>query len=308
MCPDPPPATYGARGNAFFHLGELPLCDYANICLDQQAPLPYDWPPPLPTDSRTTALIKQHMNHSPERGTIIEAWQRPYELGWDMVLPRWVPVIEPEWPPWAPPSRIPPGVKVNPRPVPYRAIPERLPDPWQPEPARDALQPPQPERNITLETDGSTSIRIQSRPNTRRPPRRNEKEKKFEGSSRAAKQIFKWVARGKEAITEVDDFIDSIWNALPKARRKKSKGRKTPQKKIKDIYDGWDEIDWEEAAKNVSKNWIEDKIVGKALKKANEISDKLGYKSRLGVRDIAKGVGKSASDVAGKIVDAYWKT
>lgn len=115
------------------------------------------------------------------------------------------------------------------------------------------------------------------------------------------------LARFKEAMTELDDFIDNLFEALPKGIQKKLKGRKTPQDKIAHIYKNWDKMDWEQAAKNIAKNHIEDKLMGRALKAADKLSDKLGYKSRLGVRDLAKKAGPSFSKIADKIVDAYWQ-
>lgn len=118
--------------------------------------------------------------------------------------------------------------------------------------------------------------------------------------------LFRKLARSKEAITELDDFIDNIFEALPKSVQKKLKGRKTPQGKLKHIYDNFDKVDWTEAGKNIAKNHIEDKLMGRALKEANRIAGNLGHKSTLGARDVAKQAGPAFSKIADKIVDTLW--
>ena len=74
----------------------------------------------------------------------------------------------------------------------------------------------------------------------------------------------------------MDDFIDTIFEALPKKRQKELKGRKTPQDKLKKIYEHWDEIDWQEWGKNYLENWLEDKVVGRALKAGDKAAIKRG--------------------------------
>lgn len=299
-CPTPPEARYGMRGD-WLSAVNLAFCNYANSCLAGQAPLPQVWPPTIQPHARQ--LIKQSMNQ-PSRGTIIMSWTRPASGVARGPMPAHDP--RPMEHPWSPPSRRVPLAPYAPYvPVPWELIPQKKPDPFEPPPANDVKPESPGDRKRVLEWP-SSRIRIQSRPNTRRPPRRNEKEQKFKGSSGAARMIFGKLARGKEALTEMDDFIDNIFEALPKKTQKELKGRKTPQGKLKKIYDNFDKVDWEQAAKNIAKNYIEDKMMGRALREADRISDALGHKSRLGARDLAKQGGKAFSDIADQIIDSIW--
>ena len=302
VCKNPIDFPFGYEGD--WYSGINPAnCNDANACLDGQGGGFYSpWPISYPSAARQ--LVK-FGRYTPNRDMVIEAWTRP-----GPAIPNFIPHWTPPAPmvhPWSPPRFWPATAPMPfPRPIPIRLVPERAPDPWEPPPAPDVTPSPPAARKRVLEWAGSRP-RISSQPNTRRTPRRNEKEKKFKGSSGAARMIFGKLARGKEAITEMDDFIDNIFEALPKSEQKKLKGRKTPQDKLKSIYDNFDKVDWEQAGKNIAKNWIEDRLMGSALGAANKISDKLGQQSRLALRDIAKKAGPSFSDVADRIVDTLWQ-
>lgn len=226
-------------------------------------------------------------------------------------LPRTNPEWKPEADPWdpprrtspsAPPSRRPrpgtppvdnpgsPGIgdPDNPHPwspgrwnvpTPWRHIPSRGPNPWSPPPAPDVKDLPargvQRDTTVKFEEDSKPEVNTETRPVTRKKPPPGTKEKKFEGSGEGIKKFFRHVSRGKEFLSEVDDFIDVLYDALPK-KRQNLKGRKTPQDKLKKVYDHFDEIDWTEAAKNWVENYIEDKVIGTALDKSNKAAIRRG--------------------------------
>nr|QJB20625.1 MAG: hypothetical protein [Microvirus sp.] len=300
-CPKPSSVNYGYYGDWLATISQL-ICNYARDCLAGQGSPTYPWPINPPAHARQ--LFKGQQYNLAGHKQIIASWTRSVDG------PARVPAVavdtRPMEHPWSPPSRRTPLAPYTPAlPVPWELIPHKKPDPFEPPPASDVAPSPPADRKRVLEMSQSR-IRISSQPNTRRPPKRNEKEKKFQGSSGAARMIFGKLARAKEAATEIDDFIDNIFEALPKKRQKELKGRKTPQAKLKKVYDHFDEVDWEEAAKNWAKNYIEDKMMGRALREADRISDALGHKSRLGARDLAKQGGKAFSDIADQIIDSIW--
>jgi len=166
-----------------------------------------------------------------------------------------------------------------PKTIPIPLLPQRKPDPYTPPPSTDPQPEPPPRKDTIIEArpgwPGSRPQRS-TRPAQRRPPRKGEKEKKFQGANKTIQKIFRRLSQGKEAASEMDDFIDTIFEALPKKRQKELKGRKTPQGKLKKIYEHWDEIDWQEWGKNYLENWLEDKVMGRALKAGDKAAIKRG--------------------------------
>lgn len=83
----------------------------------------------------------------------------------------------------------------------------------------------------------------------------------------------KWIAnadprtaavRVLNKITEANDFIDALWDALPKKCQTKVKGSQTtPQQKFKDLYACSDQIDLCSALNNVVNNEVQDYIRGR---------------------------------------------
>jgi len=197
-----------------------------------------------------------------------------------VILPYWAPQPVPRPQPWRSPQEEKP-YDPNPasRPLPWITLPERKPDPWTPPPPTDVQPDPPPRKDTIIEArpgwPGGRPRQL-TRNAKRRPPRKNEKEKKFQGANKTIQKIFRRLSQGKEAASEMDDFIDTIFEALPKKRQRELKGRKTPQQKLKKIYEHWDEIDWQEWGKNYLENWLEDKVVGRALKAGDKAAIKRG--------------------------------
>lgn len=140
----------------------------------------------------------------------------------------------------------------------------------------EVLPPPSPNvQEVVIPSPGTGTVqnpRVQSRPATNherknRPPRKHEKEKKIH---------VRTVAGGAWAIinmfTEGLDFLDVVWEALPKKDR--TKGRPTPYDKARDIYDHFDQIDIAKAIENYINNQIEDYVygmIGKQVAKAQGV-------------------------------------
>lgn len=200
------------------------------------------------------------------------------------------------------PARLPqiipmdkPIIKPAPPPValPWDLIPERAPDPFpegsdrgNDDPRQEPERPTEPNYDPPKQIRPDSPIWLHINP-PRRPPDRNEKEKKFGGSSDAVQEFFKRVSKFKEGVTELKDMLEAIHKAidpkvLKKLKAERGKGYKpTPQSLAKDIYDNFNKIDWEKALDNVVENWAEDKVMGTAIRAGDLASKRLGLKSTL---------------------------
>lgn len=145
---------------------------------------------------------------------------------------------------------------------------------------------PGTETEIKVDTDAGTKtqpdVKVTPDVRTRQPPKLREREKKVRATSpQAAAALGKALARLKKAAnayevgSEVKDFVECIYDALPKKYQK----HKSVPGMLKDIYDNFDEIDWADALENVLWNEVEDRAIGK-LHGASKLSAKqLGFGS-----------------------------
>lgn len=229
-----------------------------------------------------TAAYKLYMWAVPFQG--LEGWDAYYARNGEnlpeivtpgVTLPAIVPKVAPMIDPWFLPITQPAAV---PLPVPYPIIPkvpeenplrspveqpQRGPAPLSRGSVRDAAAGP----TITIEAHGNDAVQtVRAGSPRRRPPRRREKEKKFVATSRglAVRVIF-------DGISEVADFVDAIWSALPYqyrfGNRRYAPGmlpRKTLQAKMADIYNGFDHVNWNRALMGVVRNELSDRLFGMA--------------------------------------------
>lgn len=119
---------------------------------------------------------------------------------------------------------------------------------------------------------------------SRAPQGKKEKEKKWVMTSKhIVQRIF-------GAVTEASDFIDALWEALPKNKKGgyyklHGKGGKVFYKwrhkvsvtrKLQDLYNGYEDLDMNDALHNIAVGQLEDAAIGKLGKKAQqEASDSL---------------------------------
>lgn len=117
---------------------------------------------------------------------------------------------------------------------------------------------PRPTEEISSGSYGSTVSAVDPvpvTPSNPRPPTEGEKEKKGK-ISKAISIALKVAFEATEAI----DFIDAVFDALPK---KYHKGRLTPQAKLRLIYLHSDEIDLNKMVLNVLANHYSDLVIGR---------------------------------------------
>ena len=73
--------------------------------------------------------------------------------------------------------------------------------------------------------------------------------------------------KGLSTYSEVGDFIESLWDALPE--RYQTEDAHIGEKMM-DLYENINEIDMAKAVENLIKNEIDDRIVGKLIGKATD--------------------------------------
>lgn len=85
------------------------------------------------------------------------------------------------------------------------------------------------------------------------------KEKKFRFADNWLYQFATWLMG---LITELSDFVDVLWGAMPEGlqRRYANAGLDT---KLKIIYDNYQQIDGEKLVEGLIKDWLEDAAIGK---------------------------------------------
>jgi len=209
----------------------------------------------------------------------------PWNPGWLPKPPAFapypgVPNANPHPVPWADPyaPALPNAPLPAPTPVPYPAVPYRTParspfgydrgpapgyrpsPGWGAEVSADPSRPNNPVRPRPL-----------PRPEPRSAPRPVDREAKLNDTSGRFASGFARIAGG---LSEVGDFVDALWGALPASARSPASrpmrpgylpGDRPTTPKIRDLYDHWDEIDWRIALLNLAANEVEDRIVGRAL-------------------------------------------
>lgn len=80
------------------------------------------------------------------------------------------------------------------------------------------------------------------------------------------------------AVTETDDTVKAIYQALPK----KLQTARNPQQRLQILYRHWDKVDFQQAANNVVKNQVEDAIIGLTSKKYLDIMKRNGWNDPFG--------------------------
>lgn len=128
--------------------------------------------------------------------------------------------------------------------IPYGEIPHRRPNPFR----------------SPTESGNRGPVRVRRRPRDRRrytkpsPPPKGTKEQKID--------ILKsWIGRvlyELMGVTEADDLIDALWEALPDSAKTSRRARD----KWADVFRHLSEVNFEEALENLIINAIEDRIIG----------------------------------------------
>ena len=192
------------------------------------------------------------------RGQQVIGYTRP--VAGPNVVPRWRPVIPPLPFPLGDPEALPIKRPVQtPRPMPI----------WpgiRPPAPRDRPEPPlamarSPVRNgspaMGVRQGRRPAVGVSTGTAPREPSGPRERERKF-----LASPLLMAVLRAYEGLTELDDFVDAIWESIPKKLRTKGQ-RVGMAQKLLDIYNNADSISITDAVANLMANAIEDAIVGR---------------------------------------------
>lgn len=240
--PDFKPGKYGVGFTSVFNGPEYPaLCG-----LSGQVPRSFD-AAGLPNNQNTVMVGPAYFWSGsgagiPSNYRMAIAWQlsRPIVSPFKPIVPVFAPAYAMPMPATLRPMESVPVVEAKAEP----SSPPYLPPPRTPD------VPAYAEPAIEYGPFGPRVTRhIHARPSRGKP----EKKVKLIGPIGSA------LAAGFHALTEWKDFVESIHAALPKKYQSKDKGL-LPMENA--IWKHFDKIDWDEAARNVLWNWVEDKIIG----------------------------------------------
>lgn len=187
--------------------------------------------------------------------------------------PRLPPGIDPMP---GPPVRPFPQPIVDPPPAPRPAPLPNVTPPWPwpgPGPSPGVATPPAtelpPGTEIVVAPSPGTAPRPRPRPLPRprpghppptfpAPPPPRDKERKVGMSALG----YGWAMWLFNFTTEARDYIDAVYKALPCALR--SKAHDTPAKKMRAVYDNWDDVNLEAMMTELFLNQVEDYVIGRA--------------------------------------------
>lgn len=209
---------------------------------------------------------------------IDEVWWRPLtdplEIPWKLppkpiFIPLPDPLADPYADPYAPPEpvirEVPApyptpgrGPRPAPRPKPYESPMIETEIRPSPGPARPPYSPDDPWQDYDPGAQPRPVPRPEPGLHPRLPPPPGDKERKRDIPRGLAGKL---LAKLYDTVTEADDAIDEIYDALPKEKR--CKGAKTPQAKVQCIYDNFEHLDLMKAAANLAYNHYEDKLYGR---------------------------------------------
>lgn len=176
------------------------------------------------------------------------------------------------------------GAQPRPAPIPWFLLPERRPNPMREEQSESGSEEPAKDRRrapwkhpfpFPVPPDAPPSVP----PGLPRPPGKGVKEVKLSSSQ---VKLLKWAFQA----TEVNDFIEGLYDALPKHCQDANRSVMGTGGKSASVYRCFDEIDWEQAAVNLVLNQVEDALIGAGMgqvKAINEaISAVLGFDVHIG--------------------------
>jgi len=290
------------------HLNRLGACPPGP---QLQAAADWDWGVVTVSTSKT-----QVMNFFTNKGPEIDLGGTPYHWGdqtsrWtrsyasDDELPLLIPGVIPARPiipeigipPWYPhwdPNQVPIGQPTpTPAPIPYRYVPGRPAAPGHDNrPNRGPGSTPRviPDPSMAI-NPGPTFVaryvpgRGRNQPDVEKkrgrrtppgPPRKRVHERKFaltvnrSNVGRVAGRIF-------GVGTEVIDWIDAFYDALPKRVKPKIKAKYVGwDTRAKLVWKHRDELDWNKAWENLVLNEVEDRVIGKLAKGGKVLAQKTG--------------------------------
>ena len=180
---------------------------------------------------------------------------RPYPPPFKVIPDR--PLTDKSWPKEKTDRDYHPPKPRDPR-QPPREDPDAHPDPRVDPRARPRLDPrrdPFLENRLTVSPQALT--RQQGAFHPRRPPPAGTKERKFVFAPHAASAVVRIFG----GITEIGDFVDSLYFAIPKHLRPQGKQKLTA--KMQAIYDHFWSMDFNKAVQNLVENEAKDRFYGK---------------------------------------------
>lgn len=202
----------------------------------------------------------------PSSGPVVYHYPWPAAQPWPWWDPMALPILQPvpapkPRPVWAPRPR--------PMPEPVPAV-----GPWPgPVPLHQVLAGRPVDVSLTF-TPGQRPVARLAPAGRPAPPPPGVPERKFGGPAGAARGVYVAAVGAYDTVTEAGDFIDALFEALPKAVQDQYKGRTTMAEKAAAIADNFSALDVSQALQNVASNAIEDAVLGRSQGMAGQA---LGY-------------------------------
>lgn len=163
-----------------------------------------------------------------------------------------LPQVQPVLDPWLLPIKWPVPLPV---PLPMKLVHERLNDPLG-----------------SSRTNGDKRYNQTPRNPPREPPPPYTKEKKLQ----SIPAVVRALQAAGHGVSEALDLVDALHKALPAKMRAKAKrvdGKwfsASPQAKIMALWNGFDQMNWNQAMQNVAMNELQDRAIGRASGQASQ--------------------------------------
>lgn len=208
------------------------------------------------------------------RGTVQASYER-LVLGGNKVarMPHLVPYTTSTPPFWAPFRWFKPNIfmkpqvdyDVDPRSPPYRYIPDR------------DLSDSATSRGYEVEAAPVPRLWPEYAFRMRPPSREKEKKVKWTGPAQIAHAILVSLARVHGKLLDFRDIIEAMEKALPKELRLKGKDKKVLQKRMRNLWDNFENLNGEQAVLNIIEELAEDVIGGVSSNLRSETAKNFGW-------------------------------
>lgn len=143
-------------------------------------------------------------------------------------------------------------------------------------------------------------------PDVRAPPLPGQREVKVGANTRAG-QLFFGLMKAREAVSEMDDFVEVLFRSLPKGTQ--SRYGDDMGSMILGLYENLDKFDFRLAMRNLIANQLEDEIIGRSYMSMRGSARRAVWGDHMGSLGTVNGPGfeefaKAVSQAAGDAADA----
>jgi hypothetical protein len=186
-------------------------------------------------------------------------------------MPQLVPYTTSTPPPWAPFRWYKPEILMKPQ-VDYDVTP--LPPPYNAIPDREMGNS---QRGYEIAAEPEPSLAVDYAYRTRPPSSTKEKKVKWTGPAQIAHAILVSLGRVHGKLADFRDIIEAMEKALPKNQRLKGKDKKQIGKRLRNLWDNFEDLNGEQALLNIIEELAEDVVGGVGDRFRKEASENFGW-------------------------------